>query len=371
MSAVALATGCAAAVDDSPRPPEPPGPYTDELGEPAPQAGTATLRATTVILPAHVSKDITVNFDHLLVPAANNEALLDLPRYTVLVSGTGDGFIRKVYASTLEGDAIRIKTSPATLADAVIDASFHTTTTEPLLVAQGIDSRNNAIDATITGRATFTPTIDVDFTLADNALRSFDLHVTSTATAEIEGAISYDGTTHWAWGEETPWEKVLFRRVYALGPLPVVVVARASAALAASAYVEEPVTFANGVSAVLAIDAQSHYTPAESWTTSDASAFSVTQIGPTHGGTGSASLAVGIAPRIELAFYGIAGPRLEVAAQVGGFGAYCGSSLYTGLQAALIGAATMRLEALAKMSNTNVVLFDKRMPLDELEQCPQ
>src|SRR5690242_9479658 len=100
--AVVLASGCATAVDDRPRPPEPPGPYVDENGEAVPQAGTARLRDTTVILPASVSKDITVNFDHLLVPVDGNEDLLALPHGTVLVSGTGDGFIRKLYAATLE-----------------------------------------------------------------------------------------------------------------------------------------------------------------------------------------------------------------------------------------------------------------------------
>ena len=103
LSAIVLATGCATAVDDRAGSLEP-GPYVDETGEAVPQAGTARLRDTTVILPALVSKDITVDFDHLLVPAAGNEDLLALARGTVLVSGTGDGFIRKVYTATLDAD---------------------------------------------------------------------------------------------------------------------------------------------------------------------------------------------------------------------------------------------------------------------------
>ena len=371
LSAVLLVTGCATAIDGSP-PDSPPGPYADETGEPVPQAGTATLRATTVILPAAVTKDAIVNFDHLLFPAAGNESLLALPRYTVIVSGTGDGFIRKVYQPSLEGDFIKITTSPASLADAVVEASFHTTFTEPLQIEQRIESRGTPmLEATITGRASLTPTIDIDFAIADATVTSFDLHLTSAGIARIEGTIDFTNTTHWAWGEEQPWQRTLYRRTLALGPLPVVVVAQASSTLAANAYVDMPVTFTNGVSTTLTVDAHTHYTPAESWTTTDASSFTVSQIGPIHEGQGRASLAVGIAPRVELAFYNIAGPRIDLAAQAGGFGAYCGPSLITGLQAALIGAASLRLEALTKMSDTNVMLFDKRMPLDELEQCAE
>lgn len=370
LAVVVLASGCATAVDDRPRPPEPLGPYVDETGERVPQAGTARLRDTTVILPASVSKHIVVNFDHLLVLADGNEDLLELSPNAVLVSGTGDGFIRRAYAVTLEGDMIRIATVPATLADAVVEASFHATSDEPFVVEQRIDSTIPEIGATILGRATISPTIDIELTLADNELRAFELRATGAGSAEIEGSLTYTGSTHWAWGEEAPWDKILSRRIYALGPLPVVVVARASATIAASAYVEEPVNFASGVLSTLTVDAQSHYA-AGHWSSFDASAFAFTRITPRHEGKGMASLSVGITPRIELAFYGIAGPRIELATQAGGYGAYCGSTLQTAQQVAMIGAATMRLEALAKTPNANVVLFDNRVPFDDVGECAE
>ncbi len=342
---------------------------TDEAGQPLPSAGTATLRAGTIVLPPSMTKDAVVGLGEVVFPAAGNEALLDLVRGNVIVSGTGDGFLRRVYSVTGLGDTIRVITSPATLADAVTDAAFHMTVTDSITFEQRIDANVNLLSATITGGITFQPTIDVDFVVEGDALTSFDLQVIGMGNTKVEGALAFENPNHWAWGEEKPVDQLLFRRAFALGNLPIVVVGRASANLAATAYVEEPVRFSVGAAAQLAVDAQSSYTPATGWTSSDASTYAITQIGPVHDGPGRASLAVGIDPRIELQFYGVGGPQLQLAAQAGGFGAYCGSSLLVGLQAAMRGAAAMRLEALVKLPSANVTFFESVQTLDELEQC--
>lgn len=342
---------------------------TDEAGVPLPSAGTATLHAHTVILPASISKHAVVALGDVTFPAADNEALLELVRGDVIVSGTGDGFIRRVYAVEPEAAAIRIITSPATLADAVSEATFHMTAIEPIVIATRADGRTEWLTAMIDGDLAITPTIDVDFALDAEGLRSFDLHVRGTGSTTVEGTVEFRSPTHWAWGSERQDTAPLFRRAFALGPLPIVVVGRVTTTLAASAFVEEAVTFTSGAHAELAIEASSSYRRQTGWTMLDGSQIDVSQLGPTHTGEGRASLAVGIDPKIELAFYGIEGPELHLVTQAGGFGAYCGESLLTGLQAAVQGSVAFKLAPLVQSTRADVTLWDKRQFLDELETC--
>src|SRR5215207_7273278 len=96
---VVLAACTAPPIVDAPD--DPPPDATDELGEPLPSAGTATLRAGTIILPASLAA--VVGHGDVTFQAAGNEALLDLVRGNVIVSGRGDGFIRRVYAVETTG----------------------------------------------------------------------------------------------------------------------------------------------------------------------------------------------------------------------------------------------------------------------------
>lgn len=342
---------------------------TDETGVPLPPAGTATLRAGTVVLPAAMTRDAVVELAAVVFPATGNDALLALARGDVIVSGTGDGFIRRVYAVTRDGDRIRVRTSSATLADAVVEATFHVEAAAPLALSPRIDGGTLDLTAAITGELAIAPALALDVVIDEDGLAAFDLAITGAGTTAIAGALDFTSPEHRAWGEERQWETPLFRRAYALGPLPIVVAGRLTTTLAASAYVDAPVAFTGGARAALGIDASAHFTRASGWTTTDASRVDVTQIGPAHAGAGRASLVVGIDPRVELSFYGAGGPALHLVAQAGGFGAYCGDALLTGLQAAVQGAVAFDLDALASEPRTDVTLWDTRPFLDDFEQC--
>ena len=341
---------------------------TDDAGDALPSAGSATLRDGTFVLPSSIAKTAVVEFYSVMFPAAGNEALLALERGNVIVSGSGDGFIRRVYSVARDGQSIRITTSPATLADAVVTATFHMSVAEPIAVAPHADARNEYVTASIDGALAITPAIDVDFALDADGLDAFEIHVDGTGTSSVEGTIAFETDTHRAWGDETSSTTPLFRRAYALGPLPIVVVGRLTTTLGASAYVEMPVTFATGARATFALDATTRYVPGGGWTMDDATSIDLTQIGPLHTGGGQASLAISMDPKIELAFYG-AGPSLHFVAQAGGFGAYCGPTLITGLQAAVQGSAHLELATLVKTPDARITLWDQRPFLDELEAC--
>jgi hypothetical protein len=239
----------------------------------------------------------------------------------------------------------------------------------PLEIPAHLDGRTPSLEALIDGPLSITPALDVAFALGPEGLQAFDLRVSGSGTSRVEGTIDFTAATHWAWGEERTYQTPVFRRAYALGPLPLVVVARVTTSLAASAYVEMPVAFTSGAHAALALDATTTYAPSTGWTMTDRSHVDVTQVGPLHAGEGRASLSVGIVPKLELAFYGASGPTLQLVTQAGGFGAYCGAELLTGLQAAVQGSLAFDLASIVKLARADVTLYDVRPFLDELEAC--
>ena len=338
---------------------------TDEAGEPLPSAGTAVLRAETVVLPADIARRAVVAFDHVLLPAA-----IELAPRDVIVSGVGDGFIRRAIAIIDRGDGtLHVTTSPASLAEAVERATFDTSISEmPFAVEQQLAGNVNEFVADITGGLSLAPTVDVGFTIDAGSLERFELAIAGTGSAAVEGTAEFSGAAHWAWGEQRTLETIVFRRAFALGPLPIVLVARVHGTLAASAYVDQPVTLASGAEGAITFDARSTFT-GTSWSTTKTSTFDASQIGPAHDGDGMASLALGVTARLELAFYGVAGPVISYSAQAGGFGGYCGATLHTALRAGLFGDGTYELYALAPMERAVVALWDNQIALDPAETC--
>lgn len=355
MSVVVLAA-CASV------PSEPP---TDELGEPLPSAGTAVLRAETVVLPADIARRAIVAFDHVILPAE-----VELTPRDVIVSGVGDGFIRRAIAIVDRGDGtLHVTTSPASLADAVERATFDASITEmPLALEQRIAGNVNDLVTHITGGLSLAPRVDLGFAIEAGALERFELAIAGTGSAAVEGTAQFTSSTHWSWGEEHELDEIVLRRAFALGPLPIVLVVRIRGTLAATAFVDEPVTFASGVEGAITFAARSTFTSG-AWSTTSTSIFDASQIGPTHDGDGTASLAVGITARLELAFYGAGGPVVSYSAQSGGFGGFCDTSLLTALRAGLFGDGIYELQVLAPSERVVAPLWDNQIALDPFESC--
>ena len=337
---------------------------TDEHGAPLPQAGTAVLRPETVVLPADVAKAAIVEWDHVIVPAG-----VALRPRDVIVSAAGDGFIRRAITIVDQGDTLRVTTSPATLAEAVTSATFATTIDESLAIDQRIDGNLDILTASANGMLAVDSSVDIELAVDDGVLSSFGLAIAGSGDARVEGTLAFTSTEHRSWGEVNELDETIFRRKFALGPLPIVVVGRVRGVLAANAYVEQPVTFASGARGPITFDATTAFTPETGWTASNTSDFAAASIGPTLAGDGSASLSIGITARFELAFYGVAGPSVVYSAQATSVGLRCNTTPITALQAGLFGDAVFELQPLAAMQRAVVPLWNSRVALDPLETC--
>ena len=340
---------------------------TDEHGVPLPSAGTATLRPGTVILPASLTIDAVTDLTNVVLPF--DDALLELERGNIIVSGTGDGFVRRVYAVEPEGERIRIVTSPAMLTDAVESATFALATTDRLVVPMHNDSYNDSVLATIDGDVDITSTIELSLALGPDGLQRFDLHVAGAGTAAVKTTAEFFPTTHGSWGEVYDAQTTIFRRAYALGPLPIVVVGRLTTQLSATGYFEMPVKLEAGAQADIRVDAATTFVPGMQWILTDGGTADMTAIGPVHAGAGRASLGMGIVPELELAIYGVGGPTLRLQAQTQATGTPCGDAVLTSVVGGVFGEATLDVQALQQLAPLQVTLFDVRPLLDDFEAC--
>jgi uncharacterized membrane protein YgcG len=113
-------------------------------GNPAPATqGTVTLSSNATFVNAQSAADVDVEPTYLSFPAATHPDMLDHVPGDVLIGDKGGGknpwgFLRNVTAlPKQQGASIVIQTSPATLQQAVTQATFKATLTTPELTASG------------------------------------------------------------------------------------------------------------------------------------------------------------------------------------------------------------------------------------------
>ncbi len=331
-----------------------------------PSAGTATLRPETIILSDAQLRGAVVFSDHIIFPL---DAPIDLAHGDVIVSGTGDGFIRRVRLVENAGDVLRVFTSRATLGDAVVDARFHATLFETAAFTETLEARTDWLTGDVDGAFSLAPTLDLRFAVADSTLASFELGLTGTATSTLAGTFEFTSANHWQWGDEKRADTLLFRHAFALGPLPIVVVGRFSTVFDATTYFEQPVTMNVDAAATLALDAGARYAPGAGWTTTDASTITVDHVGPTHDGAGYAALVTGVFPHLEVSLFGTPTADLFLSAQTGATGLDCNATAMTQQQALLQGAARFQLAAFTGAPEALLPLWDRGFSLDDAEQC--
>lgn len=153
------------------------------------------------LLPHEPGRDVSVGDDLLVFPADGNGSLLGATPGDVLVSGAGEGFLRRVENVAIEGDSIFIHTTDAALDSAIVDGQIATT------LALGYDDdlgifdfgtlAVGMVDKTLidsdalrahVNRAelAITPTLDIDANIKNRKLEYFSLVFGGTATAEID-----------------------------------------------------------------------------------------------------------------------------------------------------------------------------------------
>ena len=329
-----------------------------------PSAGDATLKPGTIVLSDSAMYGAVVLGDHIVFPI---EAPIDLAKGDVIVSGAGDGFIRRVVLVEAVGDTLRVFTSKATLADAVDSAHFHATLFESFALDETFEGTTEWLTTHVDASLAVDPTLDIQFAVTDGAFERFDLRITGKGTTSLDGDVAFTSPYHWQWGDEKRDERTLFRRAFALGPLPIVVSGRLSTSFDANAAVDHAVTLQAGTAADFALDAHAQLSRVTGWSTRDASTFDVTRIDPTHGGDGSAALAIGIFPRLELSLFGVSEADIDLGVQAGTVATMCNAGLLTGQQALLQGNGRFRLQSLTNTQETTLTLWDQRM--GELAQC--
>jgi len=144
---------------------------------------------------------MTVGPDQLDFPRADNDLLLDLVAGDIVVSGTGEGFLRKVERVDALRDRIVIATTDADLGDALIDgtiqgsfggegkADTYQLPTIGYAVTDRIVFQNPYLTVKVAEASiSLAPEIDLDLEIEDRALSLFELVV----RGKLRGSIDLD-----------------------------------------------------------------------------------------------------------------------------------------------------------------------------------
>jgi len=166
----------------------------------APTESTVDSRVT--VLPHVPGPGMTVRADGLEFPRADNDALLDLAVGDLVVSGAGEGFLRKVDSVAGDPDRIVIATTDAELGDALIDGSIEGSfggegkadTYQLPSIGFSVGNRtvvsNAAMTVNVVGASiALAPEIDLDLQVAGRQLSRFEMVVRGKLTGSIDLAI--------------------------------------------------------------------------------------------------------------------------------------------------------------------------------------
>lgn len=242
----------------------------------------------------------------------------------VLMSSQGDGLLRLVREIHREGDEIIIETEQAALTDAIVDGDLRSShrlessaqalRPSELPLGESLEGISLVAAGGVTARisrgsARFDPTIDVDVRIRDSRVQRFS--AAAGGQLELELAVEIEATA----GVSIPVELSLlpplrFRFVHFVGIAPVVEVVSLTLIGTFQLEVEAGVAVEIGFRAHGMTSAEIVYDG--NWSAGGEHSVDLDRIGPTRRSSHAGfNVRAQVTPRIDIKFYGIAGPYIE------------------------------------------------------------
>ena len=292
-----------------------------------PTDGAIDPRVTVL---AHVrGPAMTVLPDQLEFPRADNDPLLDLSAGDILVSGSGEGFLRKVRAVDASTERIVIATTEADLSDALIDGSIqgsfggggkadtHQLPTIGFSVTNRTIVDNSQMTVKVAAASlSLAPEIDLDVEIENRALSLFELVMRGKLRGSID--LDIDARDLTAGPEITLWQSPPTYFYQQLGVLPVVETVTTSVRLKVEVIARGRGRIRINASAIADLEAGIRYTNAAGWdgiseleveatgSIPEAAVTSIEQLG----------VRVWLVARADVKLYGLAGPYVAVGPQI-------------------------------------------------------
>lgn len=295
------------------------------LSAPDEEATDAVVDPRVTVLPELTG--MVVTDDAITIPRDGNGSLASLAVGDILISTTGEGFLRRIDALTPTAGAFAYATSDAELTDALVSAQLATSlggegkADTHQLPTVGFSIRDRVVldNPSITARLTrasvsFSPELDLDVNIDDSHVESFEMVV----RGRISGALEFDiEARDAAVGPEIVlWQSppaIFYQQV---GLLPVVETVTTSVVFKLQATAKGHGTVRITADALSVLAGGVRYTRADGW--DPVSTATLT----THGAIPEASVTfeqLGVrgwlAVRTDVRLYGLAGPFIAAGPQ--------------------------------------------------------
>ncbi len=293
----------------------------------APTDATVDPRVTVL---SHVpGPAMTVLPGQLEFPRADNDALLDLRANDIVVSGSREGFLRKVTGVEAAPDRIVIATTEADLSDALIDgtiqgsfggegkADTHQLPTIGFSVTDRTIVNNPYMTVKVANAAlSLSPEIDLDLEVENRALSLFELVVRGKLRGSID--LDIDARDITAGPEIMLWQSPPTYFYQQLGILPVVETVTTSVRLQIEVIARGRGRIRINAGAIADLEAGIRYTKATGWdgiaeldlqatgSIPEASVTSIDELG----------VRAWLVARADVKLYGLAGPYVAVGPQI-------------------------------------------------------
>jgi hypothetical protein len=292
-------------------------------------ADDATVDSRVTVLSHVPGLTMTVLPDQLEFPRADNDALLTIHANDIVVSGTGEGFLRKVTGVEAGPDRIVITTTEADLSDAVIDgtirgsfggegkADTYQLPTIGFAVTDHTVLQNPYMTVKLANASlSLAPEIDLDIDIEDRALSLFELVVRGKLRGSID--LDIDARDITVGPDIVLWQSPPTFFYQQLGILPVVETVTTSVHLKIEVVARGRGRLRINAGATADLEAGIRYTDAGGW--DPVANANVTAYGSVPEATIPALEQLGVrawlVARADLKLYGLAGPYVGMGPQI-------------------------------------------------------
>ncbi|MDB4960538.1 MAG: exported protein of unknown function [Myxococcales bacterium] len=285
------------------------------------------INPRVTVLPHVPGPDMTVSSNALAFPRSGNDTLLDLGVGDIVVSGAGEGFLRRVSSVDAARDHILIATTDADLSDALLDGSIAGSfggqgkaDTHQLPAISFSTSNNdlvregNVLVKVLNASLSLDPQVDLDIGVQGGSLSMFELVLRGKLSGDID--LDIDALEGSGGPEITLWQSpptIFYQQV---GILPVVETITTSVRLKVEAVARGRGRLHIHAGASTTIEAGIKY---------DASGWSPVATETHHAegnvpGSSATFDEVGarawLVARVDVKLYGVAGPYVRVGPQI-------------------------------------------------------
>ncbi len=278
----------------------------------------------------------------------------------IVVGVSGGGYLRRVESIALDGYTVTAWTSPADLAEALVEGGFSQVVVgsqERALINLGNTTLYSgevgpaSVSATLTsGYIDVDPVFVVDGHWADGEVQHFDVDLGLSMTGDINAMLS--STNGLRFGHNVDLYGTSYPFAFAIGPLPVV--GTVDLKVKAGFRIDAPghVSMTVGAGGSFDLRTQKTYRAGEGWTENDVSDSEWTLREPDFDVTSHASGRVYIRLETGISLYGIAGPQVATDAFVSARLDPTCEGIDWDLNAGVSSRATIRLNILDKFKPT-------------------